>query len=330
MVFERAEERIREYCEIEVYRDRNYSGGYDDHHSVNDTVTDEDIEAANNLHANLSSLDRGRLTHSAGISARLTALEDDELGEIEDYRWKGVRADLALLFSSFLSIRNVGLGKATKILQLKRPHLVPVLDPFVVKFLTGNDVEGNVFSAGELLQIGMECLDLARSDLAEGRDAFAALQAGLRDLPVPLTTVRLYDILCWTQEKWVNRSDAVGPFGTAGRSLNQRAAPPQALAGTQKGGETQEPPGEIRNIREFRQVKLKAEGVIVTTGSKPPKAHRALCRELSEERFTEAVVFNEGKKGRYYLRKDLADAVKDLGAVACMKCRPERPVVRRG
>ncbi len=90
-----------------------------------------------------------------------------------------------------------------------------------------------------------------------------------------------------------------------------------------------EPPGEIRNIREFRQVKLKAEGVIVTTGSKPPRAHRALCRELSEERFTDAVVFNEGKKGRYYLRSDLAEAVRDFQAVACMKCRPERPVTGR-
>ena len=90
-----------------------------------------------------------------------------------------------------------------------------------------------------------------------------------------------------------------------------------------------EPAGEIRNIKEFRQVKLRAEGIVVTTGSKPPKAHRALCRELSEERFTEAVVFNESRKGRYYLRENLAEAARDFGAVACMKCKPERPIVRR-
>jgi hypothetical protein len=30
MGFYRAEARIREYCEIEVYRDRNYKGEYDD------------------------------------------------------------------------------------------------------------------------------------------------------------------------------------------------------------------------------------------------------------------------------------------------------------
>jgi hypothetical protein len=320
---------VREYCEVEVYRDRNYRGGYDDHHRVTDTVTGEDVEAANNLYAKLSSLDRGRITHSAEVSETLAALRDDELGEIEDGRWKGVRTELAQLFSSFLSIHNVTLGQATKIAQLKRPHLVPILDPLVVKFLTGNDVERNVFSTGELLQMGMDCFDLARSDLSKNRASFAALQTGLGDLPAPLTNARLYDILCWTQEKWVNRGDTAGPFGTAGRSLNQRAAAPLAVAAPQKEGEPPEPPGEIRNIREFRQVKLKAEGVIVTTGSKPPRAHRALCRELSEERFTEAVVFNEGKKGRYYLRKDLAEAVKDFGAVACMKCRPERPVVRR-
>jgi hypothetical protein len=320
---------VREYCEVEVYRDRNFRGGYDDHHSVTDTVTDEDVEAANNLYAKLSSLDRGRITHSGEISERLAALGDDELGEIEDGRWKGARADLVLLFSSFLSIRNVTLGQATKIAQLKRPHLVPILDPLVVKFMTGNDVERNVFSTGELLQIGIGCLDVARSDLGKNRDAFAALRAGLGDLPVPLTNVRLYDILCWTQEKWVNRGDGAAPFGTAGKSLNQTVAAPPAVVGPPKVGEPPEPPGEIQNIREFRQVKLKAEGVIVTTGSKPPRAHRALCRELSEERFTEAVVFSERKKGRYYLRRDLAEAVKDFGAVACMKCRPERPTIRR-
>jgi hypothetical protein len=51
-----------------------------------------------------------------------------------------------------------------------------------------------------------------------------------------------------------------------------------------------------------------------------------LCTELTEERFHTAVIFNEGKGGKYYMRSNLAEAVRDFGAVACKKCRPERPV----
>ena len=327
-VFDRAEERIREYCEVEVYRDRDYRGGYDDHHSITDQVTVEDVEAANNLGAGLGSLDRGRITHSAEIQKRLAAVEDLRLDETEGEEWESAKAKAGLLFSSFLSVPGVGLEQCTKLLQLKRPHLFPILDPFVVKFLTGNDLAKNAFSADEQVQIGLGCLEISRGDIARNRAAFAELRSRLRDLPVPLTEVRMYHILCWTQEKWVNRGDVEGPYGVPGKSLRLRVPPPAAVGGASGPGSS-EPAGEIRNIREFRQVKLRAEGVVVTTGSKPPRAHRALCRELSEERFTEAVVFNEGKKGRYYLRESLTEAVRDFGAVACMKCKPERPVVRR-
>jgi hypothetical protein len=85
--------------------------------------------------------------------------------------------------------------------------------------------------------------------------------------------------------------------------------------------------GEIKTIRELRQIKLRAEGVIVNTASSPPRAHRALCDEITEERFQNLVIFNESRAGRYYLRNDLTEAVKEFGAVACKKCKPERPFV---
>jgi hypothetical protein len=50
---------------------------------------------------------------------------------------------------------------------------------------------------------------------------------------------------------------------------------------------------------------------------------------LTEERFTEAVVFSDRRKGRYYLRNNLVEAAREFGAVACMKCKPERPLVSR-
>lgn len=61
VVFHRPEERIREYCNIEVYRDIGYRGGYDDHRNITDAVTEDDLEAANNLYAHMSSEDRRRI-----------------------------------------------------------------------------------------------------------------------------------------------------------------------------------------------------------------------------------------------------------------------------
>jgi hypothetical protein len=332
--FGRPEERIREYCEIEVYRDVNYRGGYDDHLNLTDSLTNDDLEAANNLYANLDSLDRRRLLGSPEIPKRLAPLKDSELGEMKDEGWEDAKALVRPLFSAFLSIPNITLAKTTKVLHLKRPHFLPVLDSFVVKFLTGNDMAKNPFTEEELLKIGLTCLDIARSDLVKNREAFAELQSSLADLATPLASVRLYDILCRTQEKWVNQGNPHAKYGTATRSLSQRIhlfeAPLSPVSAETMGRDEDRtkplPGGEIKSTKEFRQVKLRAEGVIVNTSSSPPRAHRPLCTELTEERFHTAVIFNEGKGGKYYLRSNLAEAVRDFGAVACKKCRPERPV----
>jgi len=331
--FNHPEERIREYCEIEVYRDINYRGGYDDHNAVTDSVTGDDLEAANNLYANLDSRERMRIVGSSEIPQRLAVVKDRDLGEGSDEEWGNTRILVSQLLSVFLSIPNVGLAKTMKILHLKRPHLFPVVDSFVAKFLTGNDMDSNLFSEDEQLQIGLACLSAARSDLVRNHAGFAELESCLADLPTPLTVVRLYDILCWTQEKWVNNGKPCSKFGTAARSLNQGEALTDARlkqsATTTDGAQelAKTPPGgEIKSTREFRQIRLRAEGVIVNTSSSPPRAHRPLCIELTEERFQNAVIFNEGRGGKYYVRRSLAEAVKDFGAVACKKCRPERPV----
>ena len=332
--FPRAEERIREYCSVEVYKDRSYRGGYDDRCNVTDSVTKDDLEAANNLRASMSPHDIKMILGNPEIPGLLAALKDVDLGSLTDDEWDGVVAVVSQLLSAFISIRNITLAQATTILHLKRPRLFPVLDPYVVKFLTGNDVSKNQFSEEETLRIGLESLEVARKDIVRNRAAFGALQARLSDLPTPLTVVRMYDVLCWTQEKWVNRAETQGFYGVARKSLDQsatQAEPPKGQGAQSSGGavgraDKQSHPGEIKTTKELRQIKLRAEGVIVNTASSPPRAHRTLCDEVTEERFQNTVIFNEGKSGRYYLRNNLAEAVKEFGAVACKKCKPERPV----
>jgi hypothetical protein len=334
--FHRAEERVREYCSVEVYRDKNYVGGYDDRHNVTDSITREDLEAANNLYARIGQLDSKRILGNPEIPGLLAALEDIDLGTIGDEEWDRVRASVRPLIAAFVSISNVKLAKTMKVLHLKRPRLLPILDSYVVRFLTGNNMIENQFSQEEILKIGMDSLELSRKDIAANRSAFAALQSRLSDLPTPLTVVRMYDILCWTQEKWVVRGDTGAPFGVASRSLNQAAPSSEhpkgagisAAADATKGPVREAPKGEISTTKEFRRIQMRAEGVIVNTASSPPRAHRPLCLEVTEEGFQTTVILNEGRSGRYYLRENLAEAAKDFGAVACKKCRPERPVKR--
>jgi len=331
-IFQRPEERIREYCAIEVYRDIGYRGGYDDHHSITDAVTAEDIEAANNLYANLTLLDRRRMVGNAAISAKLAAVMDIDLGEASDEEWNFVKATVTPLLAEFLSIPQVKLAKAMKVLHLKRPHLFPILDSFVVRFLTGNDVEENIFSEEELLQIAISSLEKARADISENRAAFHDLETRLSDLPTKLTAVRMYDILCWTQEKWVKCGNTDAPLGTASLSLDQgqstQVVLPSSFLSMKESAERSsktEPEGEITTLKEFRQTISRAEGVIVITGTKPPRAHGPLCDLLTDDRFNLNIVLNEGGSGRYYWRQNLLLARREFGAVPCKRCGAGEP-----
>jgi hypothetical protein len=328
VVFNRPEERVREYCAIEVYRDIGYRGGYDDHHNITDAVTADDLEAADNLYSNISLRDRRRIIGNPEISSKLAAVRDDELAQVPDQEWESVKAVVRPLLLEFLSIPNVELAKTMKVLHLKRPHLFPILDSLVVKFLTGNDLEENRFSEDELLQIGITSFETARTDIVTNLTAFRELEARLSDLPTPLTEVRIYDILCWTQEKWVNRGDTSAPHGTASLSLAQGSSPevmPQSdptspIEESTKHLAKPQPQGEITTLKEFRQIVSRAEGVIVITGTKPPRAHWPLCDLLTDDRFNLNVVLNEGGSGKYYWRDSLMEARREFGAVPCKRC----------
>jgi hypothetical protein len=256
----------------------------------------------------------------------LTEVRNAELGDMSDEKWEHVKTVVRPLLAQFLSIPNVTLAETMKVLHLKRPHLFPILDSFVVKFLTGNDLGENWFSEEELLQIGIDSLEVARDDIVANRAAFHELEIRLSDLPTPLTAVRIYDILCWTQEKWVNRGDTSVPRGTASLSQDQglsseaepQSNPPQVEDLTKDLVKPQ-PQGEITTLKVFRQVVSRAEGVIVITGTSPPRAHWPLCDLLTDDRFNLNVV-NEGGSGRYYWRGSLMEARKEFGAVPCRRC----------
>jgi hypothetical protein len=211
------EDRVREYVEIEVYF------GYDDRHSVSDEIKPDDIRAANRLYARVGSVPAEAFITSARVHETLGAVQDEELDAIPDSRWAETRTAIAELFGAAIELRGIGLAVASKVLHLKRPHLIPILDSFVVRLLDGAKLE-RIDKKGQLVDIGLRTLDIIRSDMHRQQKAFAELQASLCDLPLPLTRVRLFDILCWSTEKWDVRGDTTGPFGRATRSLSPPGA----------------------------------------------------------------------------------------------------------
>ena len=113
-------------------------------------------------------------------------------------------------------------------LHLKRPNLFTVLDSFVVKFLLGIDITGA--EKNRQLEIGLEAMELIRAVTAEQKEAFEKLLERTSDLPFPLTPVRMFDILCWTTEKWDVRKILNAPYGIPHKSLlhlnNSKAVSP--------------------------------------------------------------------------------------------------------
>jgi len=207
-------ERIREYVRVEIYQ------GYDDQHSVDNEITQRDIRVANKLFARIGDNVAQKIVNNNFLRTKLAVVEDKELSSVNG--WDIKRRNISLLLSEFCNIAGVGLAVATKILHLKRPHLLPILDSFVIELLYGIKIQ-DIYDKSKLCSIGMQAIDDIRKDLQNNSAAFTLLQSKLTDLPIPLTTVRLYDILIWSTEKWDNRGILKAPYGVP-QSNNKNTA----------------------------------------------------------------------------------------------------------
>lgn len=216
IIFEDPESRIREYCDIEIYR------GYDDKHNIDDYISKDDIDAANKLYAMIDRYDKDEskrlLSHSKSISKLLSSIPNKNISTISGEEWPSLRSKIKKLLSEFLSIKGIGLAKATKILHLKRPNLFPVLDSFVIKFLLDINMSDTVEKTRHL-DFGLKALEKTRKIIKRQNVEFEKLVKQTRDLPIPLTPVRLFDILCWTTEKWDIRGKLNAPYGVPHKSL---------------------------------------------------------------------------------------------------------------
>ena len=205
--------RIREYCEIEVYE------GYDDRLTENNVIMQADIDSANNLYAMIDKYDRTEsrriLEQSVRLSGLLTEIPFEAIYLYDDEEWSALKSKIEALLGKMLSIRGVGVDKSMKILHLKRPELFPVLDAYVIQFLTGKPLSSSPRDIG----LTLKALDMSHELIRSQIIYFTELQRDLGNLPIPLTMVRLFDILCWSTYKWDMLGRTSGPNGVASKSL---------------------------------------------------------------------------------------------------------------
>ncbi len=98
------------------------------------TVDGVDLMATHLMNSRLRDIESYELIKRAPqIAAALANLDDEDLGAVDLSR---IRAELLALFKA-VRVNGVGIAKATKLLALKRPMLIPMIDSQVVKALYG-------------------------------------------------------------------------------------------------------------------------------------------------------------------------------------------------
>lgn len=207
------EERVREYLRVEIFR------GYDDKHAVDNIISQEDIRAANQLYARIGHETAKRLQTSLELQKNLLKVKNDELGAISHNDWIKVKNQMYALLKTACAINGVGLAVATKVLHLKRPKLIPILDSFVISLLMNKDITSA--NKDYLPQIGVDAMEIIRGDLIQYQDEFVNLNKKFSS-SIPLEKIRIYDILAWSTEKWDIQGNTTAPYGKVTTSLIKR------------------------------------------------------------------------------------------------------------
>jgi hypothetical protein len=156
---------------------------------VDDVILPEDVRAANRIGARMSSAEVDSiLARKPRIEAALarirptSSLADDEA----DIPWEAIDD----LYAGIAGLPRVGLAKATKFLHKKRPHLIPMLDSFVVRYLVSVDRFLTATNATALTRA-------YRIDLVANLPALRGVQDELRRRGYALTLCRILDLLTW-------------------------------------------------------------------------------------------------------------------------------------
>jgi hypothetical protein len=131
----------------------------------------------------------------------LSAIDQDwDLFLTSDSAWRiaTVPTKLAALFDALLG-RGIGVSRATKVLHIKRPRLIPVCDSYVLRLM---GIPGDTAASAVAL------IEHLRSLRRELRPILVDLQRELRKRGYERTLVRIADALVWSSypDTWLGRA----------------------------------------------------------------------------------------------------------------------------
>ena len=164
-----------------------------------DRLSEGDIRLANKIVARIpGSVIKDLMQRSAEVNDSLSKLPANLTlsAPSEAIPWDA----LGSLFQSVIA-KNVRLARATKILHMKRPNLIPILDSVVVDNYTwplALAIDSSVAHRPEPLQ-GVEYCMIIKTDLDANMGALTRMRARLEDAGIRLSLVRILDILLWTR-----------------------------------------------------------------------------------------------------------------------------------
>lgn len=124
--------------------------------------------------------------------------EEADLVDLD--RW---HEPLRVLLHAAVQARDVLIPVATKVLHRKRRMLIPMLDNIVLQYYFREPGLKPLLAASQnkakAADVAMHALDLFRADLIATKEMLSSLQADLAEGGFALSSVRILEILLWTQ-----------------------------------------------------------------------------------------------------------------------------------
>jgi Family of unknown function (DUF6308) len=180
--------------------------------SPRNRITDDDVTAINtSMSARSPHGDWQPLIASGALPELAEVSPEWDLFTMPSEDWSRLRVPerLEALFTSVMG-PGIGISRATKVLHIKRPALIPVCDAYVLRLL---GVPGDGAASGVAATVHLR---------DQGRRNLEALR-GLRDrleneLGLSRTLVRVADALIWGSypDTWLAKREATTPPGAPG------------------------------------------------------------------------------------------------------------------
>jgi hypothetical protein len=173
-------------------------GGYDSVAGLTspDEIVEADITAVNRTmrarsrRASWASLLAGDQPWLSAIPINLDLVHADE----DD--WQAIDGDALLSAAIAACIRpGIGLAVATKVLHLKRPRLVPILDSLVAQMLGVNLPDSP--TTDERLAVGRRLTMLIRREGRRNLEVLHSIQTELEKDGITRSLVRIFDAIIW-------------------------------------------------------------------------------------------------------------------------------------